>query len=84
MNSKEIPYTLMLVTEQDLRAFYDAKGKVADALYDYTQETNVGVEHEIVREIWNDNVGPSFEFLLEGVKLRDSLMREGMEMRKNE
>ena len=59
------------VTEKELRAFYDAKGKVADALYDYTQETNVGVEHEIVREIWYDNVGPSFEFLLESVRLRN-------------
>lgn len=73
MSSKEITYT---VTEQDLRAFYDAKGKVADALW---------LEHQIspsrrLFDIWNDNAGPSFEFLLESVRLRDSLMKEGMDV----
>jgi hypothetical protein len=55
------------VTEKELRAFYDAKGKVADALW---------LEHQIspsrrLFDIWNDNAGPSFEFLLESVRLRN-------------
>lgn len=66
------------VTEKELRAFYDAKGKVADALFTNISfiirdiwNDNEGIDHEIVRDIWNDNVGPSFEFLLESLRLRN-------------
>ncbi len=48
-----------------LRLFYDAKGKVADALYDRTRDSS---EHEIADEIWNDNVGASFEFLMKNLQ----------------
>ena len=66
MSSKEITYT---VTEQDLRAFYDAKGKVADVLWANIPLT-LGRSKKFL-DIWNESVGPSFEFLLEGVKLRN-------------
>tara|TARA_Y100001973_G_C5030864_1_gene247970 strand:- start:155 stop:370 length:216 start_codon:yes stop_codon:yes gene_type:complete len=70
MSSNEITYT---VTEQDLRAFYDAKGKLADVLWAATCgfcNSNLGRSKKFL-DIWDDNVGSSFEFLLEGVKLRN-------------
>lgn len=54
-----------VVTEDLLRLFYDAKGKVADALYDRTRDSS---EHEIAEDIWNDNVGASFEFLMKNMQ----------------
>tara|TARA_Y100000361_G_C11033814_1_gene276240 strand:+ start:235 stop:486 length:252 start_codon:yes stop_codon:yes gene_type:complete len=78
MSSKEITYT---VTEQDLRAFYDAKGKIADTLWSHilpswwNKNSNDGnippSDASRLLDIWNESVGPSFEFLLEGVKLRN-------------
>ena len=47
--------------------FYDAKGKVADAFYErYGRLSNI---HERqADEIWNDNVGASFEFLMKNLQ----------------
>ena len=45
----------------------DAKGKVADAFYErYGRLSNI---HERqADEIWNDNVGASFEFLMKNLQ----------------
>jgi hypothetical protein len=50
-----------------LKLFYDAKGKVADAFYErYGRLSNI---HERqADEIWNDNVGASFEFLMKNLQ----------------
>lgn len=58
------------VTEKELRAFYDAKGKVADALYKrYKRLSNT--HEQQAEDIWDDNIGPSFVFLLESLRLRN-------------
>lgn len=56
-----------MVTEDVLKLFYDAKGKVADAFYErYGRLSNI---HERQAEdIWNDNVGASFEFLMKNLQ----------------
>ncbi len=55
------------VTEKELRAFYDAKGKLADKLYEVLAPP-FDSRYEM---FWDDNVGPSFEFLLESLRLRN-------------
>jgi len=56
------------VTEKELRAFYDAKGKAANALWERLLEYE---EEHIIEDLWNDNAGSSFGFLLESVRLRN-------------
>ena len=60
---------LYLVTEADLKAFYNAKGRVADALLNcFIANANI-TRHEFVN-VWDDNVGGTFEYMLRGQKLR--------------
>tara|TARA_R110000751_G_scaffold292919_1_gene400355 strand:- start:6 stop:323 length:318 start_codon:yes stop_codon:yes gene_type:complete len=58
---------LYLVSREDLKHFYDAMGRVADALMlmecDYEQYT-------VLTDIWNENVGGTFEYMFKGQKLR--------------
>tara|TARA_Y100000004_G_C8732243_1_gene334785 strand:+ start:400 stop:624 length:225 start_codon:yes stop_codon:yes gene_type:complete len=50
-----------------LKLFYDAKGKVADAFYErYGRLSNTHKSQ--AEDIWNDNVGPSFEWLVKNLK----------------
>ena len=56
------------VTEQDLRAFYDVNGRVIDALWERLLRYE---EEHIIEDLWNDNTGSSFGFLLESLKLRN-------------
>ena len=75
---------LYLVTEADLKAFYDAKGRVADALAIHFENADEPLDvvmingelHDYVLTkstfdyLWDDNVGGTFEYMLRGQKLR--------------
>jgi len=75
---------LYLVTEADLKAFYDAKGRVADALAIHFENPDEPLDvvmingelHDYVLTkyvfdyYWDDNVGGTFEYMLRGQKLR--------------
>ena len=47
--------------------FYDAKGKVADALYERYKRLSNTHERQ-AEDIWDDNVGASFEFLMKNLQ----------------
>ena len=67
---------LYLVTEADLRAFYNSRAKVADALMRVAKDlTNPDVLH-IFENTWDDNVGGTFSYQLEGQKLRSQDYKE--------
>lgn len=62
---------LYLVTEADLKAFYDAKGRVADALHvKFYHHFNANMTRDEFDNVWDDNVGGTFEYMLRGQKLR--------------
>ena len=61
---------LYVVTERDLKAFYDAMGRVADALMECAEELKDFEEYTVMTDVWNDNVGGTFEYMFEGQKLR--------------
>jgi hypothetical protein len=60
---------LYLVTEADLKAFYNAKGRVADALLNCIIG-NANMTRDEFDNVWDDNVGGTFEYMLRGQKLR--------------
>tara|TARA_R100001591_G_scaffold116850_1_gene134857 strand:+ start:2390 stop:2599 length:210 start_codon:yes stop_codon:yes gene_type:complete len=56
------------VTEKELRAFYDANKRPIDALWERLLEYE---EEHIIENLWDDNIGSSFVFLLESLRLRN-------------
>ena len=67
---------LYLVTEADLRAFYNSRAKVADALMKVVEELNDPELSHIFENVWDDNVGGTFSYQLEGQKLRSQDYKE--------
>lgn len=61
---------LYLVTERDLKAFYNAMGRVADALMKAVKEIDDPDLSHFFENTWDDNVGGTFEYMFEGQKLR--------------
>ncbi|RZD54480.1 MAG: hypothetical protein CXT67_00255 [Methanobacteriota archaeon] len=60
---------LYVVTERDLKAFYDAMGRVADALIECAKNDPL-IDTQQFEDVWDDNVGGTFEYMFEGQKLR--------------
>ena len=61
---------IYLVTEADLKAFYHAMGRVADALMKAVKEIDDPDLSHFFENTWDDNVGGTFEYMFEGQKLR--------------
>ncbi len=61
---------LYLVTEADLFSFFNSRAKVADALMEAVKELDDPHLSHIFENVWDDNVGGTFSYQLEGQKLR--------------